>query len=79
MVFSDVLKAVDQFSDDELRQLRAYIEQREEQIDLHAGTLNIEALLRGLEVMRAGLSSEEFAEIERAMNEEYGEPLDNGV
>jgi hypothetical protein len=74
--FRDILQAVDQFSPDELRNLREYIQRREQQIDLRAGTLNIEALLRGLEEMRAGLSDEEFREIERAMNEEYIEPLD---
>jgi hypothetical protein len=32
--------------------------------------------MRGLEALRAGLSNEEFREIERAMNDEYVEPLD---
>lgn len=75
MILTDVMKAVDQFSSDQPRQLREYIQQREKQIELKAGTLNVDALLEGLEEARAGLSDEEFREIERAMNEEYVEPL----
>jgi len=74
--FTDVIKAVDQLPPDQLRQLREYIQQREQQIELKAGTLNMDELLEGLEEMRAGLTDEEFREIERAMNEEYIEPLD---
>lgn len=77
MIFTDVMKAVDEFSVDQLRQLREYIQQREQQLELQAGTLNIEQLLEGLAEMRAGLTEAEFHEIERAMNEEYIEPLGN--
>ncbi|MBL8155821.1 MAG: hypothetical protein JNM70_16685 [Anaerolineae bacterium] len=75
MILTDVMKALDQFSPDQLRQLREYIQQRVQQIELKAGTLNMDDLLEGLEEMRAGLTDEEFGEIERAMNEEYIEPL----
>jgi hypothetical protein len=68
MVLDDVKKAVDHFSLNELRQLREYIQVREQQIDLVPGTVNMDALLSGLEDIRAGLSDEEFADIERAMN-----------
>jgi hypothetical protein len=78
MMFTDVMKAVAEFSADQLRQLREYIQQREQQMELKAGTLNMDELLEGLEEMRAGLTDEEFREIERAMNEEYIEPLDKG-
>ena len=43
---------------------------------LQAGTVDMDSLLAALEDIRAGLSEEEFAEIERAMNAEYVEPLD---
>lgn len=76
MVLRDVMKAVDRFSADQLRQLREYIQQREQQIELKAGTLNTDELLEGLAEMRAGLTEKEFNEIARAMNEEYIEPLD---
>lgn len=79
MMLTAVMKAVDQFSPDQLRQLRQYINQREQHIELKAGTLNMDDLLEGLEVMRAGLSNAKFREIERAMNEEYIEPLDHDV
>jgi hypothetical protein len=77
MTYADVIKVVDQLSADELRELKAYIQQREQQIELRSGTLNMEVLLAGLEQMREGLSDQEYAEIERAMNEEYVEPLDH--
>lgn len=76
MVFEDVKKAVDRFSLNELRRLRAYIEGREQQIELRPGTVDMETLLSALADIRAGMTEEEFAEIERAMNEEYIEALD---
>lgn len=76
MILTDVMKAVDQFSPEQLRQLRETIQQRKQQIEPKAGTLNMDELLEGLEEMRAGLTDEEFREIERAMNEEYIEPLE---
>jgi hypothetical protein len=76
MMLGDVKKAVDRFSSEELRQLRKYIEDREQAITLLPGTVDMDNLLAALEDIRAGLSQEEFAEIERAMNEEYIEPLD---
>ena len=69
MMLTEVLKAVDQFSPDQLRELREYIEQREQQIELQAGTLDMDELLQDLAELRAGLTEEEFREIERAMNE----------
>ncbi|MCU0499524.1 MAG: hypothetical protein MUF87_19415 [Anaerolineae bacterium] len=77
MVFTEVIKAIEEFSADQLRQLREYIQQREQQIELKAGTLNVDELLEGLAEIRSGLSDEQFSEIERAMNDEYIEPLDN--
>jgi hypothetical protein len=76
MSLADVLKALDDFSLEELRHLREYIQEREQQIELRAGTVDIDILLRGLDEIRQGLTQEEFAEIERAMNEEYIEPMD---
>jgi len=79
MLFDDVKKAVDRFSPEELRRLREYIENREQTLKLQPGTVDMDSLLAALEDIRAGLSEEEFAEIERAMNEEYIEPLDDEV
>lgn len=70
MMFTTVISAVVQFSPDQLWQLREYIQQREQQRtanELKVGTLNMDELL---EEMRAGLTDEEFSEIERAMNAE---------
>jgi hypothetical protein len=68
MMIEDVLKAVEGFSADELHQLKVLIDQREQQRVLRPGTLNMEALLNGLAQIREGLTDEEFAESERAMN-----------
>jgi hypothetical protein len=76
MILEEVKKAVDRFSLNELQQLREYIQAHEQQIELHPGTVDMDALLSSLEAIRAGMTEEEFAEIERAMNEEYIEPLD---
>lgn len=76
MLLEEVTKAVDRLSLNELRQLQQYIQGREQQIELRAETVNMDALLSALEDIRAGLSEDEFPEIEQAMNEEYIEPLD---
>jgi len=77
MMLDDVMKAIDELAPDELRQLREYIDQREQQNALQPDMLDMEGLLHALDLIRAGLSDAEFREIERAMNEEYVEPLDN--
>jgi GAF domain-containing protein len=76
MTLTEMIEAVDRLSADQLRQLREYIQLREQQEKLEAGTLNMSALLAGLEQLRAGLTEEQYREIERAMNEEYVEPVD---
>jgi ABC-type branched-subunit amino acid transport system ATPase component len=73
MMFADVIKAVEQFSPEEVQALSAHLEARKQQLELRPGTVNIEALLSALDEIRAGLTDEQFAEIERAMNE-----LNNG-
>jgi hypothetical protein len=70
MIFADVLKAVERFSSEELQALREYLAARQQQLELRAGTVDMEALLNALDEIRVWLTDEEFAEIERAMNEE---------
>ncbi len=77
MVFDDVKRVVDRFSPEDLRRLREYIKNREQTLKLQPGTIDMDSLLAALEDIRAGLSEEEFVEIEQAMNEEYIEPLDD--
>jgi hypothetical protein len=77
MLLPEVMKAVEQLSLDELRQLREYIQEREQQVELRAGTIVMDEFLSALEELRAGLTKEEFEKIERAMNEEYVESLDS--
>lgn len=68
MILDDIIKAVDRCSLNELRQLREYIQGREQQMELRSGTVNMDHLMNALEEIRAGVSDEEFADIERAMN-----------
>jgi hypothetical protein len=70
MLLDELMKAVDTLPPEDLRQLRAYIQQREQEITLQAGTLDMEGLLQALELIREGLSDEEAREIEQAMNGE---------
>ena len=48
----------------------------ESDIKVQPGTVDMDSLLAALEEIRAGLTDEEFAEIEQAMNAEYVEPLE---
>lgn len=47
----------------------------EDDLKLQPGTVDMDSLLAALEEIRAGLTAEEFAEIEQAMNAEYVKPL----
>jgi hypothetical protein len=67
----DILKIVEQFSAEELRELRQFIDQREQQMTLRGSTIDMDALDKALAELRAGLTDEEFAIIERDMNSEY--------
>lgn len=42
------MKAVNQFSPEQLRQLREYVQQREQQIEPKTNTLSMDQLLNGL-------------------------------
>ena len=57
----------------------AIAEELDEDLMSSAGTLNMDELNVALESIREGLSTEEFAEIEKAMNSKYIEPLDDIV
>ena len=75
MTLADVIQAVDRLSPEERRQLRDYLDRYEEAPE----TNDLDALMRALEVIREGLTEEEFSEIEQAMNAEYIEPLDKNL
>ena len=70
MALTDVMKLIDQCSREELRVLREYIQEREQQMLFRARTVDMEAFLNELDEIKVGMSEEEFAEIERAMNAE---------
>jgi hypothetical protein len=58
MIFVDVIKAIEHFSPEEVQALRAHLEAREQQLELRAGTVDMESLFRALEEIRAGLTDE---------------------
>jgi hypothetical protein len=82
MTLQDVMKAVDQLSPEELRELRQYIEQREG-LPWPVQALTPEERARRLdeafEQLRDGLTQAELDEMTEAMNAEYIEPVDEDV
>ncbi|MBK8022739.1 MAG: hypothetical protein IPK19_15230 [Chloroflexi bacterium] len=72
----EVKAAVDHLSPDERAELRAYLDQGEVRV-LRAGTMDVDALLEAARQIREGFTDEEWEEVERAMNEEYIEPVDD--
>ena len=75
----EVMKAVDQLSSDDLRELRDYIDQQESQKS-SALSLSPEERIRLMDeaakAIREGFTNEEWTQIERDMNAEYVEPWD---
>jgi septation ring formation regulator EzrA len=73
MTLQDVLKAVDQLSPDELRELRAYLDQREgtphptEELSAETRARRLDA---AVEALREGLTQAELDEMTAAMNAE---------
>ncbi len=74
MTLDELKEAVDTLTREERQDLQDYINQKEPIQRQEEDELN--TLLRALEAMREGITDEEFAEIEQAMNAEYIEPLD---
>jgi uncharacterized protein YeeX (DUF496 family) len=82
MTFQDVIKAVDALSPEELRQLRAYIDQREG-IDRPVHSLSPEERIRRMKTaaaaIREGMTKEQLDEMIEDMNAEYIEPVDEDI
>lgn len=79
MTLADVMKAVDQLSPEEIRQLRNYLDKRETQ-NQHQN-LSAEERIRLLDEafdrLREGLTEAELKDITEAINAEYIEPWDD--
>lgn len=73
MTLAELMKAVDELSHEELRQLREYIQQQEHK----HGELDIDALEMVFAELREGFSDHDLDELEWAMNVEYIEPVDD--
>lgn len=77
LTLQEVKQAVEHFSAEELLELRAYLDaQSNVASTLQAGTMDINALLAAARALRDGIPDEEWQEIEKAMNEEYIQPVD---
>ena len=73
----EMKEAIDHLSPEERAELRAYLDQGEAQkTALRAGTMNIDVLQEAARAIREGFTDEEWEEVERAMNEEYIELVD---
>ncbi|MCI0555803.1 MAG: hypothetical protein L0287_33065 [Anaerolineae bacterium] len=73
MTLAELIKAVDELSHEELRQLREYIEQQERK----PAELDIDALEQVFAELREGFSKKDLEELEWAMNVEYIEAVDD--
>ncbi len=79
MTLTDVIKAVDDLSPEELRRLRSYIDQREQQIApsvVLTPDERIRMINEAVAVIREGMTQSELDQMTAAMNEEYVEPWD---
>jgi hypothetical protein len=82
MTLQDVIKAVDQLSPEELRELREYIEQREgthSPVQALTPGERIRRLDAAVEAIREGMTQAELDEMTVAMNAEYIEPFDEDL
>ncbi len=77
MTLQELFRAVDRLSPDERAELRTYIDQ---QPDVPAHETPVEERIHKMDeaarMIRESLTDEEWDEIERAMNDEYIEPID---
>lgn len=83
MTFPEVIKMVDTLSREELRQLRLYIEEREQQSVQDLTQLPVSEWTHRMQTaaatIREGFTDAEWAAIERDMNTEYIETVDEDV
>jgi hypothetical protein len=85
MLLDDLLRTVDQLSEDELeilyfhvrqqREHRLHREEGSETADRHVSPLDMDALMSIVDDLREGFSEKDLDELEWAMNVEYIEPL----
>ncbi|MEP7293887.1 MAG: hypothetical protein ABI835_19015 [Chloroflexota bacterium] len=80
MTLRDMIKALDDLSDEELGELLDQIEHRLVPSSLARGSTPQERIRRlnaAASAIREGFSDEEWAEVVRAMSEEYVESMDD--
>ena len=68
----EVKAAIDRLSPEEQAELRAYLNERA----APTATMRIDALQEAARAIREGFTDDEWEEVERAMNDEYIEPVD---
>jgi hypothetical protein len=73
MTLQDMMKAVEDLSPDEMRQLRQHIEQKERE---RQPELDMDAIEQVFDDLREGFSEEDLDQLEWAMNVEHIEPAD---
>ena len=70
MTLQELIQAVDALPPEDFRRLREHIQQREQERELRAGTMDIDALLQAARAIRADMDEAEFDEMITAMNGE---------
>jgi hypothetical protein len=73
MTLQEMYQLIDKLSADEMRQLQEYIEQRQRE----EARERARAFMEAVEEMREGLTEEQLAQIEWAINYKYVEPPDD--
>lgn len=77
MTLREILQALDELTSKELHELREELDQRAGQAELHAGTMDVDALLNALDALTDGLTKDDISTMIAAMNDEYIEPTDD--
>jgi len=75
MTLEQLLQEVNQLTEDELRRLQEYVEQKR----LIAAKDRTDQLIQGFDKLREGLSEKQLEELEWAMNVEYVESSDKNL
>ncbi len=77
MTLAEIIEAVDKLPRKDFVALYEPMQERSQQITkLRPGTMDVDALTRAVDEIRAGLTDEQLEIMTAAMNEEYIEPFD---
>lgn len=79
MTFEELKPLLDQLMPSDFQSIRDYLKQRESQMLLQAGTMDVDALLAAVDDIRGSMSEEDLDEMIATMNEDYIEAVDDSL